>query len=110
VNLLLDKLGRGKVSYWKLRREISSAYIVVFGSTQLVNAKAYVSLEDPGMLSHYLLLAAFSYSFVLITGSSVSFLDSIGSLCFLVLSCFIRGYLVYFLFTGVGHLFNVFTY
>jgi hypothetical protein len=77
------------VSYWKLRREISSANIVVFGSTQLVNAKVYVSLEDPGMLSHYYFWHHFLTPFVLITGSSVSFLDFIGSLCFLVLFCFI---------------------
>jgi hypothetical protein len=58
VNLLQDILGRKKVSYWKLRQEISLANIGASGFILLVNARVYGYLEVHG-LSPLLFFLAF---------------------------------------------------
>lgn len=107
MNLLLDTSGRRKVSYWKLRQENSLANIGVFGSTQLVNVKVYVSLEDPGMLSHY---CQHLFSLILF-GLQVLSLSPLGD------SSIFLHFLIFFvlcscrlLYTWTWHLFDKYTY
>jgi len=56
VNLLQDILGKEKVSYWRLRQEISLANIEDSGFILLVSVRVYDYLEVHGLLSPYFFL------------------------------------------------------
>lgn len=60
MNLLQDILGREKVSYWKLRQEISLANTGAFGFILLVSVRVYGYLEAHGMVCSSLLLSGIS--------------------------------------------------